>query len=142
MAINNMKIREEMIPKMERWRKLGMATVDIANGLRISPTTLYNWLERGEASEDKNDIYYRFYKTWYDADAEFVDYHLDKIAGSRDWRASQYILSVRKTKGYDKEERIKLEQESKVEVNLSDGFNDEAVRRILEQRRNKEQEQE
>lgn len=68
----------------------GLPITDCAAIAGIDRRTIYRWMEKGKNS--KRGKYNDFYKAMQRARAKFKAHHLQKIANSKHWTASQYLL--------------------------------------------------
>lgn len=70
----------------------GLPIKDCADIAGIDRTTVYKWLDKGKVA--KRGKYRDFYVDMQRARAKFKAHHLQKIANSQSWTASQYLLQV------------------------------------------------
>lgn len=113
-------------------RSSGMTKKECAGLAGISVRTLDYWLEKGKKA--KSGKYRAFYFEYLKANLEFVKYHRDKIGEHKDWHASQYLLQVNESGKYNPAQKVesKVEAEVKADIRLSDLFDDDKMKKILE----------
>lgn len=113
-------------------RSSGMIKKECAGLAGISVRTLDYWLEKGKKA--KSGKYRAFYFEYLKANLEFVKYHRDKIGEHKDWHASQYLLQVNESGKYNPAQKVesKVEAEVKADIRLSDLFDDDKMKKILE----------
>lgn len=92
MAGRKSKFNDEIVTELCAARENGLPVQTCAEYVGIGSATLYRWLEKGKKA--KSGKYFEFYKKWKKAESHFILYHLKKINDSKDWKASQYLLSV------------------------------------------------
>lgn len=97
-------------------RENGLPVKDCADFIGIHRDTVYRWLKKGENA--KSGRYREFYKNWVKATSKFKLYHLKKINDSKDWRASQYLLSVTDPETFNTHNWRNVKAEVKSDVNL------------------------
>ena len=95
---------------------------DCADIAGIDRTTVYKWLDKGKVA--KRGKYRDFYVDMQRARAKFKAHHLQKIANSQSWMASQYLLQCVDPDEYVVAEKQKIESETKAtiqaEVDMTD----------------------
>jgi len=79
--------------------QLGQTIKDSAEFANISPSSIYLWVEKGEADKEagKKTIYSDFLESFYRAKQQFIRNGLYQIyqASKQDWRAAAYLLKMR-----------------------------------------------
>lgn len=79
--------------------QLGQTIKDSAEFANISPSSIYLWVEKGEADKEagKKTIYSEFLESFYRAKQQFIRNGLYQIyrASKQDWRAAAYLLKMR-----------------------------------------------
>lgn len=100
----------------------GLPIKDCADIAGIDRTTVYKWLDKGKVA--KRGKYRDFYVDMQRARAKFKAHHLQKIANSQSWMASQYLLQCVDPDEYVVAEKQKIESETKAtiqaEVDMTD----------------------
>ena len=88
----------------------------------VDRRTIYNWMDRGEKA--KSGKYRDFYLDMQKARAKFILHHQRKIANSKSWMASQYLIQCVDPDEYVVAEKQKIESETKAtiqaEVDMTD----------------------
>ena len=89
--------------------QLGQTIKDSAEFANISPSSIYLWVEKGEADKEagKKTNYSEFLESFYRAKQQFIRNGLYQIyqASKQDWRAAAYLLKMRHPDTYgDKRE--------------------------------------
>ena len=80
----------------------------------VARSTVYNWMEKGKQS--KRGKYHDFYLDMQRAKSKFIAHHQLKIAESKDWRASQYLLQVTDTEKYVVTEKKQVQADVKTDI--------------------------
>lgn len=84
--------------------QLGQTIKDSAEFANISPSSIYLWVEKGEADKEagKKTIYSEFLESFYRAKQQFIRNGLYQIyqASRNDWRAAAYLLKMRHPQDY------------------------------------------
>lgn len=98
----------------------GLPIKDCADIAGIDRTTVYKWLDKGKVA--KRGKYHDFYKAMQRARAKFKAHHLQKIANSESWTASQYLLQCVDPGTYviANKQKIEADVNTDVTVNLLD----------------------
>lgn len=96
----------------------GLTITDCADIAGIDRRTVHRWIEKGEKA--RSGKYKDFYLGMQRARAKFKEHHHQKIADSKDWRASQYLLQVTDSDRYvvTEKKQVKADVKSEVTVNL------------------------
>lgn len=112
------KFTEEICNDLCEYREKGLSIKDCADLVGISRNTVTRWVQRGEKA--KSGKYKEFYLRWNKASAKFTAYHHQKIADSKDWKASQYLLQVTDSDRYvvTEKKQVKADVQSEITVNL------------------------
>lgn len=100
----------------------GMPLKYCADAAGINRKTIYDWMKKGEKA--KSGKYHQFYKDMQKAKSKFISHHLQKIANSQSWMASQYLLQCVDPDEFVVAEKQKIESETKAtiqaEVDMTD----------------------
>ena len=80
----------------------------------VARSTVYNWMDKGKQS--KRGKYHDFYQDMQRAKSKFIAHHQLKIAESKDWRASQYLLQVTDTEKYVVTEKKQVQADVKTDI--------------------------
>lgn len=84
--------------------QLGQTIKDSAEFSNIAPSSIYLWVEKGEADKEagKKTIYSDFLESFYRAKQQFIRNALYQMhqASKHDWRAAAYLLKIRYPKEY------------------------------------------
>lgn len=110
------KFNEEITKQIIENHASGLTIKDCAAIAGIHRTLLHKWIKRGK--EAKSGKYHDFYLAMKKARAEFIKVQLQRIAESKDWRASRYLLQTVDPENYV----ITEKQAVKAEVDESKGF--------------------
>lgn len=70
----------------------GLSITDCADIAGVARETIHRWMKKGETA--RSGKYKQFYQDMLQARVKFKKYHIQKVAESKDWRASQYLLQV------------------------------------------------
>lgn len=122
------KLNENMIEKLCDARKSGLSVKDCAYVAGIGKATLYRWIEKGKKS--KRGKYHEFYLNWEKSEVEFRLYHIKKINESKDWRASQYMLTVSDPERYNTN-KYNIKQETTIKDRNVVKLDNEALEKLL-----------
>ena len=101
--------------------QLGQTIKDSAEFANISPSSIYLWVEKGEADKEagKKTIYSDFLESFYRAKQQFIRNGLYQIyqASKQDWRAAAYLLKMRHPDTYgDKQDGRSSAEEMGVKI--------------------------
>ena len=101
--------------------QLGQTIKDSAEFANISPSSIYLWVEKGEADKEagKKTIYSEFLESFYRAKQQFIRNGLYQIyqASKQDWRAAAYLLKMRHPDTYgDKQDGRSSAEEMGVKI--------------------------
>ena len=101
--------------------QLGQTIKDSAEFANISPSSIYLWVEKGEADKEagKKTIYSDFLESFYRAKQQFIRNGLYQIyqASKQDWRAAAYLLKMRHPDTYgDKQDGRLTAEEMGVKI--------------------------
>ena len=101
--------------------QLGQTIKDSAEFANISPSSIYLWVEKGEADKEagKKTIYSDFLESFYHAKQQFIRNGLYQIyqASKQDWRAAAYLLKMRHPDTYgDKQDGRLTAEEMGVKI--------------------------
>ena len=111
------KFNEEICNQICEARSEGFSREECADACGIHRNTLYGWLEKGKNA--KTGKYHDFYKRWLKAQIEFKRHHIRKINESKDWRSSQYMLSITDDR-YVQKDKVDIKADVKHDTNLSE----------------------
>jgi transposase len=92
----------------------GLTITDCANIAGIDRRTVHRWIEKGEKA--RSGKYKQFYLEMQKAKSKFKEHHLRKIAESKDWRASQYLLQVTDSETYVVTEKKQVNADVKTDL--------------------------
>ena len=96
-----------------------------ADAVGIHRNTLYYWMDKGKNA--KSGKYRDFYLEMQKAKSKFVSHHMQKIADSKSWTASQYLLQVTDTDQFVVAEKQQIEAETKTELTAKVNMNDPRI---------------
>lgn len=101
--------------------QLGQTIKDSAEFANISPSSIYLWVEKGEADKEagKKTIYSDFLESFHRAKQQFIRNGLYQIykASKQDWRAAAYLLKMRHPDTYgDKQDNRSTAEEMGVKI--------------------------
>jgi len=101
--------------------QLGQTIKDSAEFANISPSSIYLWVEKGEADKEagKKTIYSDFLESFNRAKQQFIRNGLYQIyqASKQDWRAAAYLLKMRHPDTYgDKQDGRSSAEEMGVKI--------------------------
>ena len=101
--------------------QLGQTIKDSAEFANIAPSSIYLWVEKGEADKEagKKTIYSDFLESFYRAKQQFIRNGLYQIyqASKQDWRAAAYLLKMRHPDTYgDKQDNRSSAEEMGVKI--------------------------
>lgn len=129
MAGRKTKFNKVIAEQLCTARENGLPANKCAEFVGVHRNTLHNWLKRGEKA--KSGQYHDFYIKWNKAESKFILYHLKKINDSEDWRASQYLLSVTDPDSFNTHNWYNIKADVKQETTLTDLFDTDKMRKIL-----------
>ena len=91
----------------------GLPLIDCADIAGVHRNTVTNWMNKGKKA--KSGKFKQFYQDMVRARAKFKKHHQLKIAESKDWRASQYLLQVTDSEHYviTEKQEVKADIDSK-----------------------------
>ena len=101
--------------------QLGQTIKDSAEFANIAPSSIYLWVEKGEADKEagKKTIYSDFLESFNRAKQQFIRNGLYQIyqASKQDWRAAAYLLKMRHPDTYgDKQDNRSSAEEMGVKI--------------------------
>lgn len=94
----------------------GLTITDCADIAGVARETVHRWMKKGETA--RSGKYKQFYLDMQRARAKFKKHHHMKIAESKDWRASQYLLQVTDTERYVVTEKKQVEADVRTDLLL------------------------
>lgn len=96
----------------------GLTITDCADIAGVARETVQRWMKKGETA--RSGKYRQFHLDMLKARAKFKEHHHQKIADSKDWRASQYLLQVTDSNRYvvTEKKQVKADVKSEVTINL------------------------
>ena len=96
----------------------GLTITDCADIAGVARETVHRWIKKGKTA--KSGKYRQFYLDMKQARAKFKKHHHMKIAESKDWKASQYLLQVTDSETYvvTEKKQVNADVNSEVTVNL------------------------
>lgn len=111
------KFTPETRAKLLDGARRGLPQVTCAHLARVHQDTLIEWLRYGREgnpffSEEEQLPYSEFYRQWLEAESEFVNVNVGKIAEAKDWKAQAWLLERRRRKAFGKDENFQKPKES------------------------------
>ena len=104
----------------------GLTITDCADIAGVARETVHRWMQKGEAA--RSGKYRQFYLDMLKARAKFKKHHHMKIANSKSWMASQYLLQVTDRETYVVAEKKEIEAETKATIQADIDMNDPRIR--------------
>lgn len=118
--MGRVKFTPEIADKIVELHSKGLPIKYCAEAVGIGRKTVYNWLKKGE--EAKSGRYCEFHRDMQMARADFIAYHHQQVASSKDWKAHQYLLQCVAPSDYVVEEKTKISADVKQEHSNLDEF--------------------
>ena len=92
----------------------GLTITDCADIAGVARETVHRWIKKGKKA--RSGKYKQFYLDMKQARAKFKKHHHMKIAESKDWKASQYLLQVTDSETYVVTEKKQVNADVKTDL--------------------------
>lgn len=109
------KFNDEITRRIVELHSEGVPIKYCADAVGIHRDTIYDWLNKGKKA--KSGKYKKFYHDMQKARSDNIKYHLTKIADSKSWTASQYLLQVMDSETFVVAEKQQVEAKMEADIN-------------------------